>query len=139
MSCDKVIPLASWVTFSAVPLHRRVLIDWDYAASGIWTVLSVEELRAPAPPGRWSATRGPRSNRRPWADHLSEDLREALFAWNEDGEALDRRANATAAERAAFWHRAADLAERVQDQLGPDYEVFHRTLDGAWKWARPPW
>lgn len=39
---------------------RRVLIDWDYGAHGIWSVLTKEEeMEAPAPPGRWSGTPPP--------------------------------------------------------------------------------
>lgn len=119
--------------------RRRVLIDWDYAASGIWTILTPEELRAPAPPGRRSGTSLPPSRPRAWADRLSGDLLDALEAWNRHGDTLYSGTEATQADRAAFWRQAADLAERVQDQLGPGYEVLHRTVDGAWKWVRPPW
>lgn len=61
-----------------------------------------------------------------------------LEAWNRDGETLDR-SPASDAQSTTFWRRAADLAGRVQGQLGPDYEVLHRTADGAWQWVHPPW
>jgi hypothetical protein len=32
---------------------RRVLIDWDWGAHGIWTILSAEEISAPPQGGRW--------------------------------------------------------------------------------------
>ena len=124
-------------SLQVVTARRRVLIDWDYAASGIWTILSPEELHAPARPGRWEAGRP--STPRPRADRLPETLLDALEAWNRDGESLGRAAPATDAQWTAFWERAADLAEQVQDQLGPDYEVLHQRVDGAWQWVHPPW
>ena len=36
---------------------KRVLIDWDWGASGIWTILSAEELSAPGPAGSWYSAR----------------------------------------------------------------------------------
>ncbi|MDA8359345.1 MAG: hypothetical protein M0Z95_24275 [Actinomycetota bacterium] len=93
--------------------RRRVLTDWDLAASGSWTILSPEELRAPTPPGRWRGTRRFAPRARAWADRLSEDLLDVLEARNRDGETLDWPPGATDAQRARFSKRAAELAERV--------------------------
>ena len=35
---------------------RRVLIDWDYGAHGIWWVLTKEEKEAPPHEDGWSAS-----------------------------------------------------------------------------------
>lgn len=117
---------------------QRVLVDWDFAAHGIWTILSAEELSAPAPAGRW-APREPGIERpRPWSDRLSTDLLDALQEWNDAGEAIIGRGGSTAGpELDAFWTRAGELAERTQQELGPGYEVLCMTPGGAWRWVAP--
>jgi hypothetical protein len=64
---------------------RRVLIDWDYAAYGIWQVLTREEKQGTVPPGRWSGTPLPERHERPrpWRDRLSSGLLDDLQAWND--------------------------------------------------------
>jgi hypothetical protein len=44
--------------FAEVETPQRVLIDWDYAAHGIWRILSAETLSAPERQGSW----GPRKD-----------------------------------------------------------------------------
>src|ERR1051326_8842004 len=62
---------------------RRVLIDWDYGAHGIWWVPAQEEKEALAPPGRWSGAVPPHPRqRRPWSDRLSSELLDDLQEWN---------------------------------------------------------
>jgi hypothetical protein len=56
------------------------MIDWDWSAHGIWTILSAEELSAPAPAGRWYGAnlQTPVQRARPWSDKLPTDLLDAL-------------------------------------------------------------
>jgi hypothetical protein len=117
-----------------------VLIDWDWGAHGIWTILSPEELTAPAPAGAWFSYERPASEqspRRPWSDELSADLLDALQEWNDQGGRLFHYAEPELDERdgkrqmAAFRSRAAELAAWTQRELGPDYEVLFVTADGA--------
>jgi hypothetical protein len=78
---------------------------------------------------------------RPWRDRLSSGLLDELQECNDSSEALlggRRSAPATRHEMDVFYARAAELARRVQQELGPDYEVLHITAHGAWRWARPP-
>jgi hypothetical protein len=106
----------------AVPEPRRVLIDWDYCAHGIWRVLTKEEKEAPAPRGgRWTGTRPPGWDERPrpWRDRLSSGLLDDLQAWNDawDNENADPR---------ALQAQGRVLAIRVQDELGKDgWEVLY--------------
>jgi hypothetical protein len=102
---------------------RRVLIDWDYGAHGIWRVLTKQEKEAPAPSGRWT---GAESQPRPepiraWCDRLTSQLLDDLQAWNDawytDG----------APDVQLLQQRGRDLATRVQDQLGTDgWEVLYK-------------
>lgn len=113
---------------------RRVLIDWDYGAHGIWWVLSKEEMEAPAPPGRWSGTPPSGWDTRPgpraWSDRLSAGLLDDLQAWNDDCE--------DAGGAGALWERGRDLAVRVQGELGTDgWEVLYR-LGGRMHRVHPP-
>jgi len=101
---------------------RRVLITWDYGASGIWWVLTKEEKEAPAPSGRWTGTPPPgwHDRPRPWSDRLSTALLDDLQAWNDawicDG-----------ADPWALQERGRELAARVQDELRTDgWEVLYQ-------------
>lgn len=100
---------------------RRVLIDWDYGASGIWWVLTKQEKEAPAPPGQWTGvpSSGPHSVR-PWSDPLTSALLDDLQAWN--GEWSDQDPDIRALRA-----RGRDLAVRVQIELGTDgWEVLYQ-------------
>mgnify|MGYP003701335771 CR=1 FL=1 len=110
-----------------------MLIDWDWAAHGIWWVLTKEEKESPPPPGRWSGTRPPGSGDRvrPWSDRLSAGLLDDLQQWNDDCEQED-------IDRQAQQERGRDLAIRVQDELGPDgWEVLYQ-LGGQMLRVHPP-
>ena len=101
---------------------RRVLIDWDYSAHGIWWVLTKQEKEAPAPPGRWSgaAPRPERERIRAWSDRLTSDLLDELQDWNDawDTDNPDIR---------LLQQRGRDLAVRVQEELGTDgWEVLYK-------------
>lgn len=124
--------------------RKRVLIDWDWGAHGIWTILSGEDLAAPAPTGVWRSYEKPASEAapRPWSDQLSAELLEALQEWNDRGERVfdyTRTAEASEEERDAFRTKGEELAARTQRELGPHYEVLFVTVGGAWKWVDPPW
>ena len=110
-------------------MPRQVLIDWNWAASGIWSVSTAEELLASAPPGRWISGRPRRDRPQAWRRLLSDDLIDALQVWNDRGEEV-MGSNAhqhTPQERVKFWAQGRDLAAQVQEQLGADYEVACRT------------
>jgi hypothetical protein len=124
---------------------RRVLIDWDWGADGIWTIHSPEELAAPT--RAFLSYRRPVSAqalRRPWSDKLSTGLLDALKEWNDHGGRLFHYAEPELDEQdgekqiAAFHSRGAELAGWTQRELGPDYEVLFVTADDAWQWVDPP-
>jgi hypothetical protein len=123
---------------------NRVLIDWDWGADGIWTILSAEEISAPRPAGTWGPADPPTEHARfrPFHDKLSLDLLAALQKWNDRGGDLFGPQSDEATWRAgidAFRTRGAELAAWTQRELGPDYEVLSVTSTGAWQWVDPPW
>jgi len=98
--------------------HRRVLIDWDWGAHGIWTILSAEELAAPAPGGLWLSHKTPASEdgRHPSSDRLSPGLLEARQDWNDRGARLFHYARPDEPgeqELVVFCSQAAELARGV--------------------------
>jgi hypothetical protein len=112
---------------------RRVLIDWDYGAHGIWRVLTRQEKEAPAPGGRWSGAAPPREQRRirAWSDRLTSDLLDDLQEWNDAWGTAD-------ADTRALQERGRDLAIRAQDELGTDgWEVLYK-MDGQVRRVHPP-
>ena len=99
---------------------RRVLIDADYTASGIWWCLTKEEMERPVAPGRWMARKPEPERPRPWSDRLTTDLLDDLKRWNDDCMA-DRP------DRQLLEQRGRDLAVRVAGELGTDgWEVLYR-------------
>ena len=118
---------------------QRVLIDWDFAAHGIWKILSPAEQSAPLDPGgTWGPAPAESTRPRAWSDRLSSALLDALQEWNDTGERLlGRRQSSqrTDPQIDAFYALAAELAERVQQELGSDHEVLHITRNGSWRWA----
>ena len=110
-----------------------MLIDWDYAAHGIWWVLTKDEMETPAPSGRRSGTSPSSSHDRPgpWSDRLSGGLLDDLQAWN-DACAAD------GADRQALQARGRELAIQVQGELGTvGWEVLHQ-MDGRMLRVDPP-
>jgi hypothetical protein len=104
---------------------RRIMIDWDWGATGIWTVLTPEEKAAPAALGRLVTGTPPSDPHQAWRGLLSDDLIDALQAWNDRGEevmGIDGHKH-TDEERVEFWVRGRELAAQTQQQLGTDYEV----------------
>jgi hypothetical protein len=112
---------------------RRVLVDWDYGAHGIWWVLTRQEKEAPAPGGGWSGTGPAREHRRirAWNDRLTSDLLDDLQEWNDAWDTAGADARALRA-------RGRDLAIRVQHELGTDgWEVLYK-MDGQVRRVHPP-
>jgi hypothetical protein len=110
-----------------------VLIGWDYAAHGIWWVLTKEEKEASAPSGRSTGARPSSSHDRPrpWSDQLSGELLDDLQAWND-------ACAARGADARALQGRGRELAIQVQDELGTDgWEVLYQ-MDGRMLRVYPP-
>jgi hypothetical protein len=75
------------------------------------------------------------SEPRPWSDELSDDLLDDLKRWNDEcGEMAVRGDETSLRDEFA---RARPLAERVQQQLGSEWEVLY-TSGGAWHWVALP-
>lgn len=118
--------------------RRRVLVANDDGSHGLMWVLSVAELKAPAPQGSWKPYSEPSPSPRPWSDLLSTPLLDDLDEWNDLGNDL-QGATSSADGWDAFWFRAAGLARRVQLELGAGYEVLYQSTYMAWCWVLPPW
>ena len=104
---------------------RRLLIDWDWGASGIWKVLTREEFMVPPSPGRWTGVPPPASVTRPraWGDLLSAELMDDLQQWNDDCGRAERHGGQTA----GLTERGRLLAIRAQDELGTQgWEVLYK-------------
>jgi hypothetical protein len=115
---------ASW-------LPRRVLIDADYGADGIWWVPSKEELELESPPPGHLG----HEQRRSWPP--SQELRDDLKAWNQSWEASDGFWESAEARR-AWQEQGRELAIRAQNELGTDdWEVFYN-LGGRVHRVHPP-
>jgi hypothetical protein len=110
---------------------RQVVIDWDWGATGIWSVCASGDERAPTARSEWRAynPQVDRDRHRAWRGPLSDDLIEALQAWNDRGEEVrgTQAHKYTDDERAEFWVQGRMLAARTQDELGSDYQVVYRT------------
>ena len=122
----------------AVATPQRVLIDFDYEAIGIWRVLSSTERRGP-PPKRATTKYETDPALPPWSGRLSEDLLDALREWNDSGVRIVFLGNGTPDEEQAFWALEADLAVRVQEELGDEFIVLYAIEEDAWRWVLPPW
>jgi hypothetical protein len=113
---------------------RRVLIDWDYGAHGIWWVLTKEEKEAPTPRGgHRTDTRPPGWDERPrpWSDRLTSELLDDLQAWNDNWDNED-------ADPGTLQVQGRELAIRVQDELGTDgWEVLYKQEGRVYR-VHPP-
>ena len=108
--------------------RRQILIDWDWGASGIWWVTRPEERAAPRRPDPGAPESDRQERGTAWRDLLGDELLGALLAWNGRGEevmGVDAHRYSDN-DRAAFWQRGHELADEVQRQLGPEYEVICR-------------
>ena len=119
----------------------RVLIDFDYGLDGIMKVLSHAEMNAPAPTsGGWTGyvPLRPKPPPQRW-NRISEPLLDTLAEWNDEGVRLVSLGEGDVTEVEAIWARGAELAKKVQDELGSEYEVLYAVPEDAWTWVRPPW
>jgi len=122
----------------AEPISGRVLIAWDWEASGIWWI----PVRSGT--GR-SEDRTENTIRKPpgWSDLLSAELIDALKMWNDSADLLyGPKSDSTDMDleeaRVKFWESGRRLAERVQSELGPQWQVLYQEANGAWTWVHPP-
>ncbi len=120
---------------------RRILIDADWSANGIWWVLTAEEMTAPAPSGHWSGT--PQTAAPPEQSggapkqgllRLSPDLRDALKRWNDE---MMKDLPQGAGSGSSIEERGRLLAHRVQQELGKGFEVLYRVRDRIYR-VDPP-
>lgn len=101
---------------------RRCLVSWDYEASGIWLL--------PSNPSACQPSLG---------NVLSPALHEALKRWNDWAARLfDGRVIEPDETQVARWRAMKlELAGRVQDELGEEWDVLYED-GGAWTWVRQP-
>lgn len=96
---------------------RRVLIEADYCADGIWWVASKEEREAPIPSYLTP------EHLQPWP--LSQELRNDLKAWNQFWDDSDGFWDSAQARR-AWQEQGRELAIRAQNEFGTDrWEVLY--------------
>ena len=113
---------------------RRILIDWDFAASGIWWCATKEEHEAPRE--RWRYLRAVRQPGGPPVrmPELTAALRDDLKAWNQAFEDWTPQGS----DDRVLREQGRELAVRVQDELGTDeWEVLYK-LDGRVHRVHPP-
>ncbi|MGC8480762.1 MAG: hypothetical protein ACP5PJ_04380 [Acidimicrobiales bacterium] len=121
---------------------RRVLIDWDYAAEGIWWCLTAKERLA---------ARGSLPNSSPgvprlvaWPELLPEPLLADLVRWNRTCESEAATSTSLSTE---LENEAIRLAERVREALGDDerWEVLFKSgseivrVDPPGRWSVWTW
>jgi hypothetical protein len=108
---------------------RRVLIDADYAADGIWWVPSNEERESPISSYLTS------EHLQPWP--LSQGLLGDLQAWNQSWEDSDGFWDSAEARR-AWQEQGRELAIRAQNEFGTDdWEVLYQLGDRVHR-VHPP-
>lgn len=101
----------------------RLLIDWDFEAKGVWLINEPEGSLG-------------------FSDEtLTIALRQALADWNRQGEDLFRNGEPAESpeELDRFWRKSADLARRVQDELGSSWQILYSTGNASWTWVVPPY
>lgn len=121
------------VAAPAATLHtmtepRRVIIEADYYADGIWWVPTKEELEGP-PSGYLTREQRPGKPHQlgPWP--LSQELLGDLKAWNRSWGDSDGFWESAEARR-GWQEQGRELAIRVQDELGTDdWEVLYQLGD----------
>ncbi len=120
---------------------RRVLIEFDYGADGIWLCTTKEELEASPPQeGYWAGAQPPGRDARPrpGSDLLSDGLLDALQAWNDAWDYTIAGADEKVVPDEVLEEQGRDLAVRVQDELGTDgWEVLYH-LGGRVHRVQPP-
>jgi hypothetical protein len=115
----------------------RALVDWEWGSHGLWYIRSREERESPPPTGGvWGPHAGLGPRPRPWSHVVSIPLLDELQCWNDaTGEQARRDSAFLLADD--FLVRVTDLASRVQDELGSEWEVLYAAR-GGWHWVRLP-
>ena len=124
---------------------KRTLIDWDFAARGIWIINSSgDKTPAPAEGHRsyWSGTPPLDTSLqiRPWSDLLTASLLDRLQIWNDWCCSLTRPpfgAQIDEQDWDSFYRNGRELAETTQMELGDYWQVLW-AADGAWHFVRFP-
>lgn len=114
---------------------RRILIDWEYGASGLAWCSTKEEHEAPYE--RWSYLRRVQQPGGPpiRMPGLTKELRDDLQAWND---CWDERDPLFEEKLPGLQEQGRLLAVRVQQELGTDgWEVLY-ILDGRVHRVQPP-
>jgi hypothetical protein len=114
---------------------RRILIDWDYGASGLWWCSTKEEHEAPYE--RWGYLTSVQQPDGPpiHMPELTTELRVDLKTWNDS---WDERDPLFDEKVTRLQERGRQLAVRVQEELRTDdWEVFYK-LDGRVRRVQPP-
>ena len=123
---------------------NRALIDWDFAAHGIWIINSQDnDVNSPkggrnSPENRTTPDR--HYQMRPWSDILSNSLLDRLQTWNDQGSSLTRQplgAEFHEENWDAFYSDGRELAESTQFELGDHWQVLWAAR-GAWHFVRFP-
>ena len=120
---------------------ERALIDWDFAAEGIWLINSSSDA-APAPSeghrGQWSGAPplGVHRHVQPWSDLLTTPLLARLQRWNDRGCSL-ARLPFDQKNLQSFYRDARELADMTQLELGDGWRVLW-AAEGAWHFVRFP-
>jgi hypothetical protein len=121
---------------------RRVLICWEYGASGLGWVSTKEEHEAPEHKWSWLAQAqrpGRPHTHHEFSERLTRKLRDDLQAWNDawDSDHTPPEEEKEAAAR-ALQEQGRELAVRVQDELGTDgWEVLYQILGRMYR-VHPP-
>jgi len=117
----------------------RALIDWDFAADGIWIVRSPRDFAAvPAKDQRSHGNEFPEPTRH-FRELLSHSLMERLKRWNERGCSLGGPNGNKFDDKdwESFYRDGRSLAEAAQSELGEQWRVLW-AANGAWHFVRFP-
>jgi hypothetical protein len=120
-------------TLAVMTEPQRVVVQGHSNSRGLWTVFQREVVgykeHEPPPFSMWYQTEVS-------PDGLSDDLLADLQEWNDRASATNRDTAGT--EWLYDLHeRARHLAERVQDEVGPTWEVLYSAGE-AWHWVARP-
>lgn len=114
---------------------RRILIDWEYGASGLVWCATKEELEAPYE--RWSYLRKVRQPGGPpiRMPELTRELLDGLQAWNDSWDESDPLYHEKVT---GLREQGRQLAVRVQQELGTDgWQVLYKLEDRVHR-VQPP-
>jgi hypothetical protein len=120
-----------------------LLINSDHGGEGIWLIQTEEDLNAPLPPGGAWVPAEQLTGPSPWALGLvGEEILSALRQWNDDSSNARLRSIIEGTDISddaseSLYARQLQLAKRVQEHLGDEWEVLYST-GAAWHWVQRP-